>query len=421
MNGFDGRGQANEGDPVSQTLQRIYQAGIGLDCNAMQALTTLSTNDILELLQHLLDHYPENPSKFVADSIIQTSTTKSLGGIGGAFLGTSAPSKLSIGVGGAGTSAPSSIGAGSSGNGFLGTSVPSQSSGGGGFSDLPSIDRLLERAKQVGLSINGEALSAIAGLPSDHAAELLEFVLEKAPELRDPSNYIMSTIARGFKPRRSMGSSQRAGASSSTSTSFGGQSSFGGGAPADSQDVISQGLQRLSELGLQIDDSARQALATLSAEHASEMIDYVAENYNHLRNPSNYISSTVARGFVPRGQKGSDKGKGGKGGGSAGNFQHVPNDVSLIERRATHINSNLAPEMRIDFVTYLALRCLPEWQAADLLDGLEMRISSISNPCNYLQAAVTKIQRGDKGKGKGGYGELPAIMDHPDNKRQRMW
>lgn len=411
MNGFDGLGEANGGDPVFQALQRIYQAGIGLDCNAMQALTTLSNNDVLELLQHLLDHYPENPSKFVADSIIQTSATKSLGGIGGAFLGTSAPSKLSMSVGG-GTSAPSSNGAGGSSGAFLGTSAPSQSSGGGGSSDVPSIDRLLERAKQVGLAINGEALNAIAGLPSDHAAELLEFVLEKAPELRDPSNYIMSTIARGFKPRRFLGSSQRACASSS-------QSSFGGGAPTDSQDVMSQGLQRLSELGLQIDDTARQALAALSADHASEMIDYVAENYNHLRNPSNYISSTVARGFVPRGQKGSDKGKAGKGGGSAGNFQHVPNDVSVIERRATHINSNLAPEMRIDFVTYLALRCLPEWQAADLLDGLEMRISSISNPCNYLQAAVTKIQRGDKGKGKGGYSESPS--DHGDIKRQRMW
>ncbi|CAK9092742.1 unnamed protein product, partial [Durusdinium trenchii] len=43
--------------------------------------------------------------------------------------------------------------------------------------------------------------AAPSGLPPQHAAKLLEFALEKSKELRDPSMYMVSTVARGFKPR----------------------------------------------------------------------------------------------------------------------------------------------------------------------------------------------------------------------------
>eukprot|EP00930_Biecheleria_cincta_P039125 TRINITY_DN26913_c0_g1_i1.p1 TRINITY_DN26913_c0_g1~~TRINITY_DN26913_c0_g1_i1.p1 ORF type:complete len:479 (+),score=123.46 TRINITY_DN26913_c0_g1_i1:110-1438(+) len=68
--------------------------------------------------------------------------------------------------------------------------------------DPAYMDRLLFKAQQAGLSLSNEALTALSGLPPLDAAELLEHVLEKSQELRDPSNYIVSTVARGFQSRR---------------------------------------------------------------------------------------------------------------------------------------------------------------------------------------------------------------------------
>merc|ERR1719343_1435309 len=62
--------------------------------------------------------------------------------------------------------------------------------------------------------------------------------------------------------------------------------------------------------GVVIDDHAIRAISTLPDDHAEEIVDYVIQSRAFLRNPSKYISSTVARGFVPR----RFGGFGGKGG-----------------------------------------------------------------------------------------------------------
>ena len=64
----------------------------------------------------------------------------------------------------------------------------------------------------------------------------------------------------------------------------------------------------------------RQALATLPAEQAEEILHYIGEHHQHM-NPSTYIMSTVSRGF--RGKGGKDiaahvyQGEKGKGSGTA--------------------------------------------------------------------------------------------------------
>ncbi|CAE8632377.1 unnamed protein product [Polarella glacialis] len=291
------------------------------------------------------------------------------------------------------------------------------------------MERLLTRAQEVGLTLTSEALTALAGLPPEHAAELLEFVLEKSGELRDPSNYVVSTCSRGFKSRRTGGFGGGPGSGGGGGgggcgggygggggggvgggySGGGGGGSFGAFGSSDPGEALNRGLQRIQEIGINLDDSAKQALGGLPPDHAAEMLEYVCDNYQTLRNPSNYISSTVSRGFVPRAQRGKgfheDKGKG-KGdrysGGTVGmNPNHMPADISGLERRVLSINANLSPEQRIDFATYLALRCLEGWQVGEMLDGLEMKSGSVQSPCNYLQAAVSKIQRGDGSKGKG--------------------
>jgi len=194
---------------------------------------------------------------------------------------------------------------------------------------------------------------------------------------------------------------------------------------------------------------AKQALSSLPVEHAMEMMDYVMENHGYLRNPSNYISSTVARGFVPRRSSQAVVVHGGKGAGGPSSVSYnvvtpvnqtfVPSDASALEKRVLHFNSICQPQQQIDFITYLALRCVPQWQYNELLDSLEAKSGVIASPCNYIQAAVTKIQRGQGWSGGGGgggswgggggahsggkpYGGPPAAAaDSQSFKRQRMW
>lgn len=252
--------------------------------------------------------------------------------------------------------------------------------------DPVTMERLLLKVQQVGLSLTNESLEALAGLPPEHAAELLEFVLEKSGELRDPSKYVVSTIARGFQPRRLRG-----------------QQNFA--APLDAGDILARAWQRTQAMGIYLEDSAKQALSQLSTEHAGEMLEYVIEHHQNLRNPSGYIVSTINRGFVPRSQRrGGDRGPRhdrGHSGPPGTKSSLLPQNLTPLERRCLELNGHIPAGQRIDVPTYLTLRCLPQWQAAEVLDGLEQRLatsagqSEVGSVCSYLQTAVSIIQGGE--------------------------
>ena len=57
------------------------------------------------------------------------------------------------------------------------------------------------KAESVGLVLSADAITAILTIPSSHASELLESVSAKHETLRDPSNYIVSTISKGYVPK----------------------------------------------------------------------------------------------------------------------------------------------------------------------------------------------------------------------------
>lgn len=59
----------------------------------------------------------------------------------------------------------------------------------------------MQKAEAMALDLSEDAVKALLTLPSMHASELLETVAEKHETLRDPSNYVVSTIARGYIPR----------------------------------------------------------------------------------------------------------------------------------------------------------------------------------------------------------------------------
>jgi len=203
--------------------------------------------------------------------------------------------------------------------------------------------------------------------------------------------------------------------------------------------------------GVQLTDEAVQALLTLRPEHASEILEAVAEKHTTLRDPSNYVVATIARGYQPRndtrpeprsgegkgrdrGDRGSlyetvygqrdrdyrdrdrdrdwdrDKGYGKSDGKSDGKGKgkqpsvNLPNDVTPLESAVLELNEmNLWSGQEINCATLITLRCIGEDEAIDMLSNLQSKGQGkggkgISNLNNYIQAAVSKVVREGGGK-----------------------
>jgi hypothetical protein len=59
----------------------------------------------------------------------------------------------------------------------------------------------MKKAESVGLQLTDEAVQALLKIPATYASELLEGVSDKVGTLRDPSNYVISTVAKGYVPK----------------------------------------------------------------------------------------------------------------------------------------------------------------------------------------------------------------------------
>jgi len=304
--------------------------------NFHQALDKLKPEDAVELLKYIAENcnYLRNPSKYILNACANGTVPKSQSG----------------GLQPASTPAVSSVG------------------------DPETMEQLLLKAQQVGVMLSNEALTSLAQLPPEHSVELLEFVLDRAQDLRHVSNYIVGTVARGFKSQKG--------------TKRGGES----------QEAVQRYCKHLQENGIQLDPSAHQALGNIPANDAVEILEFVAENAGHLKSPSAYICGSVSRVSGANGSADSNWTPESVG----MNPQHVPSDITFLERRVLSVNASSQGE-QIDLTSYLALRCLPEWHAREMLDSLQARKGAISSPCNYIQAAVSKIIRGQHGRGYAPY------------------
>lgn len=393
------------GDAVTRGLLRAQQAGVELDAMAMQALATLPEEHASEMLEYVADNhaYLRNASKYITSTVARGFVPRRSGMAGDPAAAAAAAGHFAAAGGG----------------GAAGSCGPEYAEG------------LRRRASEAGIGLSDDAAAALAQLAVEHAEELLAFVLSKHGELRDPSNYIASTVARGFKSRRE---------GPVPGGHFAGPSARGA---ATATHDVERAKQRMQEAGVELDQMAWAAIESLPAEHALEIMDYVAENHRFLRNPSSYVSSTVSRGFVSRkGGIGAPSSSllGGKGPPAfypaatahaaplSTNPALIPPDVTPLERRVLQVNAQvLSPSQQVDFQTYLALRCVPQWQAEELLQTVQAKCSVIASPCNYIQAAVTKIQRGQGWSSGGpvmhgaeGYGQMPAYQEN-GHKRHRAF
>mmetsp|Transcript_86723 Transcript_86723/g.201789 ORF Transcript_86723/g.201789 Transcript_86723/m.201789 type:complete len:423 (+) Transcript_86723:38-1306(+) len=302
-----------------------------------------------------------------------------------------------------------------------------------------------ERIQELGLQLSVEAAQALDTLPQEHSWELLDIVKSKAEggHIKNPSNYICATIARGYVPQADGGamvaSIARAGGTvppmqsmssdalkgrllngiampslkrgSDGSEDFGMYLTSGGFDNTASELAASRGMMKAQQAGLSLNDDAVKALLHLPPEHASELLENVADKCAVLRDPSNYIVATVARGFVPKvGPVTMAAQAAGNGAAvipalrpapaQSGPTSLVPSDLTPVESRVLEMNAvDLWGGQSINVETLLALRCVPQEQALQLLSSLEAKgrgkgSVNIQNPNNYVQAAVVKIKKG---------------------------
>jgi len=317
---------------------------------------------------------------------------------------------------------------------------------------MPSIG---DEVYRLGMDLSNEAMAALEQLPFSHSSELLEATKQKfeSGHLKDPSNYICATVSRGYVPRT--GGKGAIGAGGAPGGKGGGGK---GGFKNESYEaaaaslINTPGMQKAEEAGVSLSDDAVQALLTIPASHASEILEAVAEKHAELRDPSNYVIATINRGYVPRtdgGAKAGGKGGGnlydtiyGKGGkpgdfhggkgpnnygapiGGSGNYGYghgnstwggapsngppprrnnhlLPSDLSRVESAVLELNDqDLWSGQEINCATLLSLRCIGEEDAMELLQNLQGKGLSkggtgkgISNLNNYIQAAVAKIAK----------------------------
>lgn len=299
-----------------------------------------------------------------------------------------------------------------------------------------------------GLTLVPDALKALSGIPVDHALELIATVAAKVQSgyVQNASNYVSATIARGYVPESSGGALA---ASAARAEAAGGRPGRNGQGAAAALERTS-GMQKALQAGLQLTGEAIQALLSLPTSYASELLEQVAGKAGSLRDPSNYIAATIAKGFVPKevaarpgplvaysphqpppprtpppsafvggsavkggryyppaeqlkGDRWHGKGAAAEASPSWGSRGRdsllVPLDLTAVEAKVLELNykDHLAAQP-LDATTLIALRCLPEVQALDLLGGLESKLSSpkgIANPNNYVQAAVVRIRRAE--------------------------
>jgi len=314
-----------------------------------------------------------------------------------------------------------------------------------------------ERLQELGLELNNEAVKALSNLDLTHAFELLETVKSKVDmgHIKSPSNYVCATIARGYVPQADGGavlaSIFLAGGDAPPAAQprpWDGKPTGGGAAnnmasllqynpegrasyaddgfdAAAARLASSKGMLKAQQANLQLNDDAVRALLQLEPGHASELLEIVADKHTTLRDPSNYIVATIARGFVPK--------AGGPPVGTSGVTGHVvppkapapptsappafandsvaktaavhapsslvPPNISLVEAKVLELNAqDLWAGQSISVETLLALRCIQQDQALQLLSSLEAKGRgkggvSIQNPNNYVQAAVVKIRK----------------------------
>mmetsp|Transcript_22557 Transcript_22557/g.51636 ORF Transcript_22557/g.51636 Transcript_22557/m.51636 type:complete len:363 (-) Transcript_22557:29-1117(-) len=334
---------------------------------------------------------------------------------------------------------------------------------------MGEVDRaqVFELARDYQLELSEDAIDSLVSISAEDIMECLQGVAKKVQlgVVGNPSKYICAAVSRGYMKNEQFyamkgekgsmkgydgGKGYDKGYDSKGYDSAKGYSKAGGKGPvggggygksdggwkgdggweAPNTDVHSA-LQQVAAMGIQLNHDAIAQLGQLQPEQAVEILEQVARKAGELRDPSNYVSATIAKGYQPTSGKGgfndwppapiigSAKGGGlpkfqgdapwntpGKSG-PVPRAAMLPPDITPLEQLVVDLNGeSLWEDQQFDINTLLMLRCLPESDALDLIGtfgqkarAMKGKGKGISNINNYIQTAIVKITRGEGASG----------------------
>lgn len=275
---------------------------------------------------------------------------------------------------------------------------------------MDSVQVLMATAQGLGLELTAEAYQALATLPDSHAADMITRVSTKVARgsLNNPSNYICAAIKRGYTTNDTYSQLKAAG----LAPAIGGGGSYNAPPPTNGLTEVSSeegnaafqlAMQQALISGVLLSQDAANALMSLPSQHAAAILEFVAVNKAELPDPSQHILATVAQTkaqisvavtpVVPQVVPPANP--------------HVPSlippDITPLELLMTQLNQeNLWGDQQLDVGTLLALRCLPQNEAVEMVQQFSGKGrgkgGGIANINNYMQAAVAKIQKEQQGQ-----------------------
>mmetsp|Transcript_22113 Transcript_22113/g.55334 ORF Transcript_22113/g.55334 Transcript_22113/m.55334 type:complete len:570 (-) Transcript_22113:61-1770(-) len=282
------------------------------------------------------------------------------------------------------------------------------------------MTRVQKAARDLGLDLNQDALDALDDLPPADWKSLLDQVASKADSIRNPSAYVIRTIDHGFVPGKGSGG----GDPSAKGGKGGGKRSHSAGGGGGGG--MRKSAARAAELGIDLDDTALDALSGVPLNEALQLLDDISAKgtgKGGIRNPSGYVASACAKinaaamggrdegpaplalappSFAPGGKGCGGKGGGGKGGKSAA--------------RAAELGIDL------DESALEALANVPLTEALHLVEDVASKgvgKGGIRNPSGYIASACAKINDAAAwaaeavGKAKGGSAGKGAAPPRP--------
>lgn len=134
------------------------------------------------------------------------------------------------------------------------------------------MSRLEEYAREQGLDLNREALTALSGLKSADARALIDQLVDRSGKIWFPSDYIVRTIERGFDPTKTNTQSNES-----------------------SKDRVTA---RAEELWIDLDKKSIEMLNSVPVASAMEMLSDISRKgvgKGGIRNPSSYVAAACQK------------------------------------------------------------------------------------------------------------------------------
>ncbi|CAE7504085.1 FTSH10 [Symbiodinium sp. CCMP2592] len=237
--------------------------------------------------------------------------------------------------------------------------------------------------------IDPEAIEAMKTLDSARAMELFKEIEEKSGQVKNPSSYLKTAVAReGSGMPQNLTAAPRVGTVARLS----------GPASPEEQTKIHRRVTWMNANVFpdrKIDDEAIGAMYGLGLARAMELLQEIQEKSDSMRNPANWLKAAASReGLAPPPQSMAPAPMSFQAGNAKGGQTSDYSNYDKLHRRIKWLNNNVFVHSPLDAETTEALASLSLQRALEMLKELENKGSEVKNPSGYMKAAVSREQTG---------------------------